>query len=176
VAGLESDACPAGLWYVDAGLGDAMHDPMPWVAGPVDAPPLRLALEAVDADGVGDWHLVHDARGDFSGMSFVAAPTGMDAFADRHTWLSTAPESGFVKYLSVQRRTASTTEGVRGLVHKVVTSSGTAVWGADDRADWFALLADDFGVVPTGDHGALWARLVTAHEAWVASDQYVPPA
>ena len=39
VAGLPSDACPDGLWYVDVGLGDAMHDPMPWVAGPVAAAP-----------------------------------------------------------------------------------------------------------------------------------------
>ena len=128
---------------------------------------------------MGDWHLVHDARGDFSGMSFVAAPTGMDAFAARHAWLSTAPESGFVKYLCVQRRTASTTEGVRGLVHKVVSSSGTAVSIIEDRADWFALLADAFSVVPTGspaDLTAMWTRVASAHEAWVTSDGYVPPS
>jgi len=178
VAGLPSDACPDGLWYVDVGLGDAMHDPVPWVAGPVSQPPLALTLAPVAADGVGDWHLVHDPAGDFTGMSFVAAPTGMDAFADRHAWLSTAPESGFVKYLCVQRRTTSTTEGVRGLVHKVVSSSGTAISIVEDRADWFALLADDFGVAPAGtaaDHTAMWTRVATAHQAWVNSDDYVPP-
>ncbi|HEX7131168.1 MAG TPA: arylamine N-acetyltransferase, partial [Iamia sp.] len=174
VSGLPSDDCPDGRWYVDVGLGDAMHAPVPWVAGPVPQPPLALTLEP--SSSVGDWHLVHDPRGDFSGMSFVDAPTGMDAFAERHAWLSTSPESGFVKYLCVQRRTASTTEGVRGLVHKVVSASGTAVVVVEDRASWFALLADGFGVVPSGDRSLMWDRLVAAHEAWVASDQYVPPA
>jgi N-hydroxyarylamine O-acetyltransferase len=176
VTGLPSDECPDGGWYVDVGLGDAMYGPAPFVAGPMSQPPLALRLDPVGADGVGDWHLVHDPRGDFSGMSFVAEPTAMDAFASKHEWLSTAPESGFVQYLCVQRRTASTTEGVRGLVHKVVSSSGTDIAVVEERADWFALLADGFGVVPTGDHDRMWGRLVAAHEAWVASPGYVPPS
>ena len=52
---------PDGPWYVDAGLGDALHEPLPLVPGTYPQGPLRFELQATD-DGVGDWHLTHDPR------------------------------------------------------------------------------------------------------------------
>ena len=81
VHGLPDEDSPDGRWYVDAGLGDALHEPLPLVPGTYQQGPLRFELRATD-DGVGDWHLTHDPVGSFPGMSFRAEPTGMDAFAD----------------------------------------------------------------------------------------------
>lgn len=166
---LPTDACPGGLWYVDTGLGDALHAPVAWRAGPIRQPPFTLALEEVGPDGMGDWHLVHGRHGAFGGMSFAAATTTVDAFAEHHRWLSTSPESGFVRLLVAQRRTATTSEGLRGLVHAVVSDDGVATTVVDDRSDWLDLLADGFGIVPD-DATTLWDRTSRAHEAWAARD------
>src|SRR5262249_57792506 len=47
---------PSGVWYVDVGLGDALHEAVPLVAGPIDQGPFRLRLDET-LDGVGGWHL-----------------------------------------------------------------------------------------------------------------------
>ena len=58
-----SDATnPGGVWYVDVGLGDALHEPIPLLAGTYRQGPFRLTLDATPG-GVGDWHLTHDAQG-----------------------------------------------------------------------------------------------------------------
>lgn len=112
---LASDDNPDGRWYVDTGLGDALHGPLPLRVGGYDQTPFRFRLDETD-DGVGDWHLTHDPSGSFAGMSFRAEPTGLDAFATRHEWLSTSPESGFVRVLTVQRRTPTGVDILRGRV------------------------------------------------------------
>ena len=103
---------PSGRWYVDAGLGDGLHEPLPLAAGTYQQGPFRFVLTETD-DGVGDWHLTHDPAGSFAGMSFRSAPVGTDAFVERHEWLSSSPESGFVRVLpcSAGGRTASTSCG-----------------------------------------------------------------
>ena len=58
VHGLPTEDHPAGDWYVDAGLGDVLHEPLPLAAGRYrQGPPLRADR---DRDGVGDWHFAHD--------------------------------------------------------------------------------------------------------------------
>jgi N-hydroxyarylamine O-acetyltransferase len=83
VRGLPTDEHPDGTWYVDAGLGDALHDPLPLRAGTYRSGPFRFVLEETPG-GVGDWHLAHDPAGGFTGMAWRSAPAGMAAFADRH--------------------------------------------------------------------------------------------
>ena len=96
VAGLPTDDNPRGTWYVDAGLGDALHEPTPLVAGPLEQPPFSMRLDETPGD-VGDWHLTHGEAGGFAGMAWHSAPATIDDFRDKHEWLSTAPESGFVR-------------------------------------------------------------------------------
>lgn len=157
-------------WYVDAGLGDALHDPLPLAEGDHVQGPFRLRL-ARDHSGVADWHLAHDDDGSFTGMAWRAAPAEQREFAERHEWLSTSPESGFVKVLSLQRRDAGGVDKLTGLVlTRLGTGAATAtIERADDLA---AALGDVFGI-DAGRLGPrfddLWTRVRTAHEAWEAA-------
>src|SRR5256885_2158064 len=45
VAGLPSDHNSSGIWYVDVGLGDALHEPLPLRAGTYVQGPFTLSLE-----------------------------------------------------------------------------------------------------------------------------------
>ena len=46
VTGLPSETNPSGTWYVDAGLGDALHEPLPLAPGAYVQDPFHLALES----------------------------------------------------------------------------------------------------------------------------------
>jgi N-hydroxyarylamine O-acetyltransferase len=172
VHGLPSDDNPTGDWYVDAGLGDALHDPLPLRAGTFAQPPFQLEL-AETPGGVGDWHLRHDAAGTFTGMAWRTAPVDMAAFESMHTQLSTAPDSGFVKILSLQRRHARSVDVVRGLTVSRVGDDAyeRVIESCDDLA---STLHDVFGLdLSEFEDGALqglWQRTHAAHVAWKAGN------
>jgi N-hydroxyarylamine O-acetyltransferase len=171
VHGLPTDPNPGGDWYVDAGLGDALYEPLPLLAGTYEQAPLRFTLEAMPG-GVGDWHFTHDAGGSFTGMVWRSEPTAIDAFADRNVFLSTSPESGFVKVLTVQRRDATGIDILRGLTLKRVgagafeTTVTTEGEFAEVLREVFALDLDAFG---DDARAALWAKVHDAHDQWVAA-------
>jgi len=164
---LPDDDNPGGVWYVDAGLGDALHAPLPLVPGDYSQPPFRFSLDEIE-DGVGNWHFAHDPAGSFTGMSFrsEAAPPG--AFDVRHQFLSSSPESGFVRVCTVQRRTPRGVDILRG---RVFSAADGPVTTLDDPGAWFDLVADlGVRVGDDPDHrDALWARVTAAHEAHVAA-------
>jgi N-hydroxyarylamine O-acetyltransferase len=171
VQGLPTEANPDGAWYVDAGLGDALHEPLPLVAGTYRQPPFEFVLDETP-DSVGDWHLTHDPAGGFAGMSWRSAPAGMDAFAERHAWLSTSPDSGFVRVMTAQRRDASGVDILRGLSFKRIgdrASESTLT----TRAELADVLGGLFGLDLTAVDGrawdALWARVYATHVAWEAA-------
>jgi N-hydroxyarylamine O-acetyltransferase len=176
VHGLPSDEHPDGTWYVDVGLGDALHEPLPLRPHEAEQGPFHLSLE-VPEDATGDWHLTHDPAGSFSGMTWGRTPVGMDAFAARHVHLSTSPESGFVKVLTAQRRDATGVDVLRGLTLTRVgdheTTSGSDVTTLASRDDLVGVLADVFllDVSDLDDESAdrLWTKVHDAHEAWVAA-------
>ena len=172
---LPDDDHPEGTWYVDAGLGDALHEPLPLCPAQHRQDPLTFVLERQAAGapvGTGEWHFVHDRQhGSFTGMSFRADPATTSAFVDKHRWLSTSPESGFVRTLTVQRRDATGADILRGCVLRRV-GSDTAEVVLDQRAEWFDALADVFGLrlngVTTDARDPLWRRVSSMHEAWLA--------
>jgi N-hydroxyarylamine O-acetyltransferase len=173
VADLPTDANPGGTWYVDAGLGDALHEPLPLVAGAYDQGPFHLELEDARGDGaIGDWHLVHDPKGAFTGMAWRSAPAEIDAFAPRHVWLSTSPESGFVKFLTVQRRDATGVDILRG---QSLCRIGAAEHASTltSKAELIAALHEIFGFDVDAIGGdaldALWQKVHCAHLEWEAA-------
>jgi N-hydroxyarylamine O-acetyltransferase len=170
---LPTDANPGGRWYVDAGLGDGLYDPLPLQAGTYEQAPMRFVL-AETADGVGDWHFTHDPTGSFTGMSFREAPVDMRVFADRHEFLSTSPESSFARTVTAQLRRADGTDILRGCVLSRRTGDVTEQTTLDRADDWFDALADEFGIRPDGEPAeldALWARVNASHEAWLRSEE-----
>jgi arylamine N-acetyltransferase len=171
VDGLPSDENPSGTWYVDAGLGHALHEALPLSAGDYEQGPFRFRLEETRGD-VGDWHFVNDPSGSFRGMSWRAAPAGMDQFAERHRWLSTSPESGFVRTVTAQRRDETGVDIVRGLV-LTRTGVGAATTDLIQRDHWFAALADVFGLhfatIAPALLDQLWTKVLAEHQAWEAA-------
>jgi len=172
VHGLTSDACPEGTWYVDAGLGDAIHRPLPLATGAYRDGPFEFGLQPASlADA--DWELRHHHLGSFSGMAFERERTTIDRFAARNVVLSTSPESVFVKTLTVQRRDADGVDIVRGQVLSRVAETATEVRTLDTQAEWFDALADVFGLtlddVDAARRSRLWLRVRAAHEAWLVS-------
>ncbi len=167
VSGLPSSENELGDWYVDVGLGDALHDTVPLAAATFRQGPFTLSLEQTD-DGVGDWHLTHDPLGTFAGMSWRMRPATIDEFAERHEVLSTSPDSGFVRTASAQRRDAIGVDIMRGLVLTRVGEGSAPTHPLTERNDWFGALADLFDLrfegVPPETLDRLWARCSAAHE------------
>lgn len=161
---------PGGAWYLDVGLGDTLHEPLPLIAGAYEQGPFTLMLE--ETSGVGDWHLTHDPRGSFPGMAWRAAGTGMEAFAERHEWLSTSPESHFVKLITVQRRDATGVDILRGLtLQRIGDRESDSVLTTqaqlnDALADVFGF---DLGAIGTDLLDTLWTTAHAKHQAWEAA-------
>lgn len=171
VEGLPTDANPHGNWYVDAGLGDALYEPLPLVAGDYQQSPMRFELTESN-DGIGDWHLSHDPTGSFAGMSFRLGAVSIDAFRARHAYLSTSPESGFVRVLTAQRRHATGVDMLRGLVLTRIDGEKRAERVLDQCRDWLEVITEMFGLQLDAEPAALvslWAKVVAAHEARLLS-------
>ncbi|HEV7648208.1 MAG TPA: arylamine N-acetyltransferase [Actinophytocola sp.] len=173
VHGLPCDANPGGEWFIDAGLGDGPHEPMPLVAGAYRQGPFGYELGPSAAVG-GGWRFHADPAMSLVGMDFGLEVAGRHAFDAKNAWLQTAPESGFVRVLAVFRRDATGIDALRGRVLRRIADTGTST-DLTTSADWFAALADVFGLplsdVDTERREALWAKVDAAHEAWLAATQ-----
>jgi N-hydroxyarylamine O-acetyltransferase len=171
VHGVASDEHPDGTWYVDAGLGDALHEPVPLAPASIDQPPFTLALEPSPVDAA-DWHLRHDERGSFGGMLFGLSAVEMDVFRAHHERLSTSPESGFVRTMTAQRRDATGVDIVRARTLSRVDSTGTTSLVLE-RDEWFDALASVFGLdlpdVDTDGRVRLWRAVSEQHDRFVAA-------
>jgi N-hydroxyarylamine O-acetyltransferase len=177
VAGLPSEANPTGTWYVDSGLGDALHDPLPLVPGTHRQAPFDLTL-AESADGTG-WHLAHDPAGGFTGMAWSTGAARPQDFLAQHQRLSTSAESGFVQVAMAERRDATGVDVVRGLVLSRIGEGARTDAPVTHRADWFALLADVFDLplddLAPEERDRLWERVLAAHRRWEETQGQVRP-
>ncbi|MEV4107521.1 arylamine N-acetyltransferase [Nonomuraea sp. NPDC049695] len=172
VRGLPSEENPGGEWLADVGLGDALHAPLPLVAGAYRQGPFEFALRPSEL-APGGWRFEHDPAGSFQGMDFDPAPTDMSAFVEMHRHLTTSPESGFVRTAAILRRDAYGADILRGLVLSRLGGSAHSVT-LDGAPDYFAALADIFLLplddVNAGEKEKLWRKVNDAHEAWLAGD------
>jgi arylamine N-acetyltransferase len=171
VHGLPDATNPEGDWYVDVGLGDALHEPLPLRAGTYTQGPFRMELGPARGE-LGDWDLTHDPAGWFPGMTWLSATAPMSAFEDRNTFFATSPESSFVKVLCAARRYDDAVDMLQGLRLRRIGNgaSETIVESprelADALGDVFGLPAVDPGAEP---FAALWKHAVVAHEEWEAA-------
>ncbi|WP_424529382.1 arylamine N-acetyltransferase family protein [Sphaerisporangium viridialbum] len=170
VSGLPSAECPDGVWFVDLGLGDGIHAPLPLVEGVHRQGPFVYGLRPSEAEP-GGWRFDHDPRGSFLGFDFRRGAVPMSAFTEKHHFLSTSPESGFRQVLSVQRRDAAGVDSLRGLVlTRLGSEEGTSI--LPSHRDYYEALADVFGLhledVTPQEKAGLWRRLNEAHEKWLA--------
>ena len=165
--------CEGERWFVDTGLGDAPYEPMPLRAGFVARQgPFSYGLERWSGR-VGGWRFVHDPRAEsFTSMVFAPEPVEPAAFAEAHAYLSTSPDSSFVRAAVVSRRDAQGADVLRGRVNYRIDGAGVSKRLLDTPGEWFALLADLYGLeLPDVDGPArerLWARVSAAHELWLA--------
>ncbi|MEU7896935.1 arylamine N-acetyltransferase [Nonomuraea sp. NPDC049152] len=156
-------------WLVDAGLGDALHEPLPLVEGRYRQGPFEYGLRPSEV-APGGWRFDHDPRGSFVGMDFGMKPAEMSEFEAMHEELSTSPTSGFVRVATLNRRDASGVDILRGLVLTRIGADGGGSTTMESAADYFHALEDVFGLdLPAADRSLLWGKLVRAHEAWTAS-------
>jgi len=166
--------CGGESWFVDGGLGDAIHEPLPLRAGEYRQGPFSYGLAPWPALE-GGWWFTHDPAGSFTSMKFTATPVAIEAFAPAHERLSTSPESSFVNTVSVGRRGADVTQALRGRVLTVIDAAGKQATTMETSADWFACLAEVFDLplteVDEAARAKLWQRVCVAHEAWLAAER-----
>lgn len=167
VRGLPDDGHAEGVWYVDVGLGDAILDPLPLVAGDHRSGPFTFALEPGPAE-VGEWHLAHHPRGAFAGMTWSAAPAVMGEFAADHRHLMCDDDSQFVRWLVMSRRDATGGDLLTGLHYRRVGDDPTSA-KAGSEAELFAIVGDVFGTdvsaIAPEVRRAVWERTEAAHRA-----------
>ncbi|HTE64535.1 MAG TPA: arylamine N-acetyltransferase [Solirubrobacteraceae bacterium] len=171
VHGLPTEESPSGDWLVDVGLGDALHGPLPLHEGTYAQGPFRYALRRSEIEP-GGWRWDHDASGGFVGMDFRAGPAWQADFHARHAFLSTSPESGFVRTSSVQRRDAGGVDILTGCMLGRLGEGAREPVELETSAEWFGALCDVFDLpltdVDAASRAALWARVRAAHEACFA--------
>jgi len=166
VSGLPSIANPDGVWFVDAGLGDALHEPMPLREGISRQGPFTYALERSTVID-GGWHFVHAADASFVGMDFGPVARGPADFAEFHRYRSTSPESNFTKLLVVSRRYADSVRMVRG-VHFVEHSAKGRSSRRTTKEEWVDELPALLDLRDV-DLDALWDKANVDYEAWLAT-------
>lgn len=170
VADLPSSENPDGGWFIDAGLGDGPHEPMPLVAGTYSQGPHTYGLRPSEV-APGGWRFDADPKMSLHGMDFTpgeVVPADLNA---EHERLQSAPDSSFVRVLVAFRRDVGGVDYLRGRVLKRLTQTEETT-ELSTRADWFGCLADMFGL-PLSDvdeerKEVLWRKVTLAHEAWLA--------
>lgn len=106
-------------------------------------------------------------------MRWSAEPAEMRDFATKHEWLSTSPESGFVRVPMAELRDADGVDVIRGLVLSRIGEGGASHEPLTRRDEWFACLAEVFGLrfdaTAPEALDRLWNSALEAHRAWEAA-------
>jgi N-hydroxyarylamine O-acetyltransferase len=172
VRGLPTRANPGGAWFVDAGLGDGPHEPVPLRTGEIRQGPFGYSLGPSPALD-GGWRFRHDPSGSFVAMDFEPRPAGPDDFVESHRVLSTSPDSGFVRFLTAARRDSG---GVDKLVSCSLTrreGTSTSTVTLRSAAQWHQALAEVFGITlddtTPDERETLWRGVRRAQDEWERS-------
>jgi len=165
-------------WMVDAGLGDAHHEPMPLRSGDHRQGPFTLGLAPLPRV-LGGWRFTHDPALNHSRpeMDFTLSRLHWTDFTAKHTELSTDPGSPFVRVCQLHRRDEQGADSLIGCVlQRVEGPHGRTERELSNQADWFDAAADVFGLrlddLNSDDRDRFWQRLYTSHQAWLAEREH----
>ena len=159
-------------WWPDVGLGDALRDPVEVVAGEIRQGPFRYEITDAGEEG---WTFWHDpaAAGSYTALDVHARHPADPEVANAHRVLSTPPDGRFTRVLVVLRRDDTGTDALRGIRHQR-TGDGAFTRDLESYDDWRAVL-EALGVsladVVDDDLRSLHARMLAAHELWVAASE-----
>ena len=171
VHGLPTADNSGGRWLADAGLGDGPPAALPMIDGPYRDGPYTWTIGRPAYPGFDD-QVLHGPNGSFHGFGIGAEAPTMRPFMIRHRFLSTSPDSGFRKVVVAQRREGGQVVTLRGLGFSRIGSRRRDESVVEGPDDWFALLADEFGIdlggVPARQRQRLWRTVHGQHEAWAA--------
>ena len=166
VSGLPTVENPGGEWWPDAGLGDAIAEPLPLLVGDYEQGGFRYEITEVRDDG---WSFRAARQGSFVGLETSPPPSLADIDAC-HRSLSTPPDGRFARVLVVQRRMADRVDVVRGCLVHTVTPGGQTETELTTYDEWRGALADGCGLslVGTGENElrALFDRQRLLHREW----------
>jgi N-hydroxyarylamine O-acetyltransferase len=168
VSTLPSDTNPDGAWFIDAGLGDGPHEPMPLRTGTYTQGPHTYRLRPSEITP-GGWRFDADPSMSLYGMDSMPGEATPADLREQHERLQSDPDSSFLRTLAVCRRDATGVDLLRG---RVLTGHGNTT-ELNTRADWYACLADVFNL-PLSDvdetrKAMLWEKVTIAHEKWLAT-------
>lgn len=160
-------------WMVDAGLGDAIHEPILLVEGDVVQGPFTFHVGPSEAEP-GGWRFDHHPAGSFQSCDVRPGPVQEAEFIDRHTFLSTSPESGFVRVVTAQRRDATGVDALRGRVLTRQSAGPDSTREIATEREWRDTLGEVFGMslshLEPAAVTAVWERICTDHDAFLARE------
>lgn len=169
--GLPSENNPNGRWWVDVGLGDALHEPMPLMDTVVNQDAMHFGMEVVGKNGVGDWHLIADPTCWIAGVNMAEQPVSMSYFVDRHHFNMHSPESGYAKVVTAQLRKPHGKTILRGCVLTKTDGDVVTTHTSTSLPEWLAVLGDEFGLtfenVTETSLKKLWVKVQKIHEEWL---------
>jgi N-hydroxyarylamine O-acetyltransferase len=172
VVGFPDPRSPDGGWLIDAGLGDGLYEPLPLITGTYDQGPFHYGLRPSEVNA-GGWRFDHDARLSFVGFDYRSGPVAIEEFEERHRFLMTSPDSGYVRVVTAQRREANGIDTLRGRVLSRLGDDDGREHVVADRSEWQSVLGDMFGISLAGvEHDTIdgvWSRVCAAHEAFLAA-------
>lgn len=170
---LPDTTSPAGVWYVDVGLGDGPLEPMPLACGTYRQAGMEYELQEAQADHAA-FRLTNDPAGGFRYMTWLNEPVTIDRFAASHAQLSASPESPFRRVPTIQVRVESGARVLRGrTLREIGTPSSQRL--LNDRDDLAETLESGFGLdvssLGPGTLDHLWDRCQESHAAWEAEQR-----
>lgn len=153
----------------EGGFGEGPVSPLELREGPQTSGAFEVSFER---DGDGWWFEQHE----FSttpGFHFGDAPVELDVFVPHHERLSTSPNSGFVRTLTVQKPYDDRLESLRARTLRIQGPGRDERAVVDDADSWAAVLDERFGidldVLGSERLARLWAKVDAQHAAHLAA-------
>ncbi len=167
-------AQPSQRWIADVGFGNGILEPLLLVEGEYAQEGFVFRLEPIPprSGREGSRWLFHNHQHGGVGFDFTLQPRGMGDFAERCTWLQTAPKSGFVRVTVCHRWREDGIHSLRGAVLRHTQPSGVTERVIESEVDYHHALRDVFDLnLSAADINLLWPKVWASHVAWMASQQ-----